>query len=364
MRLTVNDPKGFKSALKDICMVVEKKVTMPVLAHFRLYSKDGRTYMVATDIETSIKADITKSVSVEDPGDILLPAKFLKDYMAKQKGSFQIITSSVKEPDEPGYDPFGKIGNMKIATLPSSEFPVWPNVELEPSGIEPYLKSKLDKVINATGIGDTRYALNSVYFDFQNSQIVGTDGHRLSLVKMNSNHNEGKIVPRKSADVLRTFKTDPDIKIGEDHILFDYGDTMVLSRVMDGVYPQVEKILPGSFETAFSANREAFINALEAVVIVSKDRGNAVVMYCKFTEQELVIYADSPDLGHAEEKIPCRWDGRKEINFGVNGKFVIEALKVLTGEDVVLCFNGALDPIKIVDPEDPNILHIIMPIRK
>lgn len=356
MELTVTNLKEFKKAISTACLAIEKKNTMPVLSHVKICHEDNRTYLISTDIETSVKIDISKMVTDPKPGVAILPGKILKDYVSKVKQPFKIETIN---------NEWSKVGAMQIASLPAADFPAWPKIDkVEQTSIN-NLSDKIKLVLPMSGESDTRYTLNGLYFDFTESRLVGTDGHRLGLSTIYCDPCEPRIVPRKTVSILKTLKGDVSIQSGENHVVFNYDGISVLCRAIDGTYPTINNVLPKQFNSVCIVDRELLTETLSAVSLISRV-GNAILIYCiakNKLEQELVISASSPDIGEMEQRIPCIWDQQSEIQAGFNARYLLDALATFTGPEVVLCFNERLSPLKIVDPEDPEILHIVMPMR-
>jgi DNA polymerase-3 subunit beta len=358
MKLTVNNLKGFNAALKTAAQVVEKKSTMPVLSHVRLYQENDKTFFMSTNLETAVKVDISSTVCVEEAGDALIPAKVLKDYATKRKQEFMITTD----------ENWGTIGTMRVALLPSSDFPAWLDQGKERLGIITDLSQKIKQVFYAAGESDTRYTLNGLYFDFTNKRLVGTDGHRLALTAIDMNSEKPVIIKREAMKIMQTLKTDPEIATGDSHTLFDYGKGLmqILASNIVGTYPNVDNVLPKTFNSICAVNREALLQTIDRVSLVSRAKANEIGLYCRYLgpgKQELGIYTSNPDIGEAEEFIPCTWDPSAIIHFGVNGRYLMDCLKAMDCEEVVICYGGELTPIKIVDPENADSLHVIMPMR-
>lgn len=356
MELTVTNIKEFKKAITTACLAVEKKNTMPVLSHVRISHEDNRSYLISTDIETSIKIDISNMVVDPKPGAALVPGTMLKEYASKVKQPFKIETIN---------NDWTNIGAMRVASLSPDEFPVWPKLGKSDSGTILNLSDKVKSVLSSAGESDTRYTLNSLYFDFANSRISGTDGHRLAVTTMSCNPFEPRIVPRNTAKVLQKIKGDVSVQSGEKHVLFQYDGLSVLSRVIEGTFPNVDNVVPKKFNSVCVADRELLKETISAVAMISKSRSGVIVLYCRENEggSELVISASSPDVGEMEQTMPCVWDKFGEIYAGFNSKYILNALTTFSGTEVAICCTDSLSPFKLIDPENPELLHIIMPMR-
>lgn len=384
--------------LSNIQNIVEKKNTMPILSHFLLSvsqkhsEKDEEgTYIIATDLETAIKEPL--EITIEEEGKICVPARKLFEIVREIEGD--LIFEAI---DEQWLRVRAGTSDFRLACLPSSEFPAWPELsqsvlggekEEVPTnfGIEPsLLLEMIEKTIYSAGESDTRYTFNGLLFHMQKQKksltVVGTDGHRLALLtkplsKISPESlpdeigDKKMIVPRKAVSELRRFlsKTEyfsgspqPEVRIsiGRNHILFSFSGLKFLTRLIEGTYPNYEQVIPQSNEKKISLNRDAFIKALRRVSVMSRERANAVRI--DFGEDVLTISSSNPDIGEAKEEVPARYSGER-LTIGFNARYLIDSLSAIDSDNVMFEIQDPLSPALLIEEGEGDYKCVIMPMR-
>ncbi|NWF52348.1 MAG: DNA polymerase III subunit beta [Nitrospirae bacterium] len=402
--------------LSNIQNIVEKKNTMPILSHFLLSAEKKDSYIIATDLETALKEPI--DIELKEEGKICIPARKLFEIVREIEGD--LFFESI---DEQWIKVIAGNSNFRLACLPPNEFPVWP--ELSPtSGIEgeeieeidiasSQLHEMIEKTIYSAGESDTRYTLNGLLFhvtalsglaekngskhDAEHRMqhiltVVGTDGHRLALIKALCfvrsakaetipQYTERKmIVPKKALSEIRRFlsssgglnreeEEEVKIYIGKNYILLNVSGIKFLTRLIEGTYPNYEQVIPLSNEIKISLNREAFIKALRRVSVMSRERANAVRI--DFGDNILTILSSNPDIGEAKEELAIlstsSSSGGVDLSIGFNARYLIEALSAINSENVMLEIQDPLSSTLLCPAsgreEDENYKCVIMPMR-
>lgn len=352
--------------LSDIQGIVEKKTTMPILSHFLLDSMDN-PLIYATDLETAVKLPL--KAEVLDKGVVTVPARpFIS--MVKELDEEIVLESTEKQWITVSSGKY----RTRLASLDSQEFPRWPEIQ---EGIEITLSSSIiDRIIEsvsyAASENDTRYVFNGILLEIRGDSLkaVGTDGHRLALIKLpiGAEDSSGQveeikvILPKRAAMELRRLLKDGDVKlkVGKNHILFEISEGKFLTRVIEGTYPNYEQVIPKKVSKKFLCNKESLAKALKRASIISRDRSNAIKF--DINDNLLRISSSNPDVGEAEEEINVEYSG-ETFTIGFNARFILDALGEIDDENVLMAFNEPLGPSLLRGEKDDSYLCVIMPMR-
>ncbi len=370
MKITIAKTE-FQQKLSDIQSVVEKKSTMPILSHFLLKTSKSGSTITATDLETAIREPITAEVAAE--GALSVPARKLFEIVREVEGDIQIETE-----DSQWIRVKAGPASFRIACLPAEDYPLWPDMgsseQIEVKAKE--LARMIEKTAYAAGESDTRYTLNGILFHLKPSEreltIVGTDGHRMAVISMplegvSLSEEKKLIVQRKAATELGKFLEGAErvkMFLGKNHILFEVGDILFLTRLIEGSYPNYGQVIPSGNEKKVSVSREAFIRALRRVSVMSRERSNAVRMDAG--QDLLTLNSSNPDLGEAKDEVQARYGG-DPLSLGFNARYLIEALGAMEGENVTLELQDPLSPTLLKPEGEPagggTYRCVIMPMR-
>ncbi|MBI3593225.1 MAG: DNA polymerase III subunit beta [Nitrospirae bacterium] len=366
MKITV-EKNELQKRLSDIQNIVEKKNTMPILSHFLLIAEKGSSYITATDLETAFKEPIT--LNVLDEGRMCIPAKKLFEIVREMDGDITL---------ESGDSKWLKVkcgkSQFRLACLSYEEFPVWPSLSEGAEEVEIdslLLLEMIDKTLYAAGESDTRYVLNGLLFNIKTDgtlTVVGTDGHRLALSKkavgLKLKDEKRVIFSRKSLSELRRFLDDESkavkLAIGKNHIMFELKDIQFLTRLIEGTYPNYEQVIPSASEKIILVDRVLLMKSLRRVSIMSKERSSAVKV--DIESNAMGISASNPDLGEAKDEIVVDYSG-DPITLAFNARYILDALNVMSSEQIALKLNEPLSPTLIMENGREDYKYVVMPMR-
>ena len=365
MKITIAKQE-FQQKLSDIQSVVEKKSTMPILSHFLLKVSSTGSTITATDLETAIREPVQAAAQGE--GSLCIPARKLFEIVREIDGDITIETE-----DSQWIRVKAGPASFRIACLPAEDYPLWPDMgsseQIEVSA--PDLARMIEKTAYASGESDTRYTLNGILFHIRPAErdltIVGTDGHRMAVISMpleNVPAEEKKlIVQRKAATELGKFLEGAEkvkLFLGKNHILFQVGEVLFLTRLIEGSYPNYGQVVPANNEKKVTLSRESFIKALRRVSIMSRERSNAIRLDA--AEDKLTLSSSNPDLGEAKDEVQARYGG-DPLSLGFNARYLIEALAAMESENVTFELQDPLSPTLMRPEGDPSYKCVIMPMR-
>jgi DNA polymerase-3 subunit beta len=373
MKLRVTKDE-MQDKLSHIQNIAEKRNTMPILSHFLIDAGKKGSSIVATDIETALKEPL--DVTVEQEGKLCIPARKLFEIVKEMEGDLSLETI-----DEQWLRVKSGKSTFKIACLSPNEFPAWPVLgDAEEITINAtVLLEMIEKTIYSAGESDTRYTLNGLLFHTKPQEnvllIVGTDGHRLALLKkkIDSVMKEEKqiIVPRKAVSELRRFlpatkkseETDAPnvtILIGEKHMLFIVNGVQFLTRLIEGTYPNYENVIPLDNKKKMIIERDNFSRVLRRISVMSRERASAV--RCDLGQDMLVVSSSNPDLGEAKEEIAIDYKDDK-LSLGFNARYIIDALGAMISERVTFELQDPLSPVLMKEEGNEDYKCVIMPMR-
>lgn len=361
--------------------VVDKKSTMPVLANVLISVDSPNTVKVAaTDLYLSISGRVP--AEVQQGGSTAVPARDLFERLKMMPDGPVIInvTASGATEIKSGTSP----RRYRLHGLPGDSFPPLP----EPGPDAPSLEID-GKILGALIAGtqfsistdETRAHLNSALFEWDGEQIrmVTTDGHRLTkmeAVVSGKKATATMLIPLKAIAELRKLTDEASAAEGKSegggsltitqsgpNAFFSVGDTRFSVKLVDAQFPAYQQVIPHSSEFSVRAPRVAFTEALRAVSLAASDRTGGVKLALE--SGTMRITSESPESGDGFDEIPIDYEGRP-ITIGFNAKYLLDALSVLSEEEIVLLLSGELDPA-VVKPasDDPNrsFVGVVMPMR-
>jgi DNA polymerase-3 subunit beta len=375
MKFTITK-SNFLDGLLAVQNVVGTRTTLPVLNNALIVVDKDEIKLTATDLDLSIqknvKAEVTKT------GSTTLPIRRLVNIIRElPDGDVQLETD-----DKNVATVKSGSSHFKINGISADEFPPIQAGE----GNYPYhleqdlFRKMLKRVSYAASTDETRFVLNGVLLNFTDGKIavVATDGRRLAMVEQEMevpSKEEGELIlPAKLvAELLHILGERGTLKIyrREKQILFEIGvyaddkkelieigTVKIISKLIEGQYPNYKQVIPSQCEERVSIGREELMAALRRVSLVMTDRNGPTRL--TFAKNKLTISVKTPDVGEAEETISIKYTG-KEISVAFNGEFFIDPLKVLTNDEIYIELTDDLSP-GVVKCDIP-FLYVLMPMR-
>ena len=359
-------------AVSQAQSVVERRNTIPILANVLIEAEGEHVQFRATDLDIEV---VDKTVAqVERAGSTTVSAVTLHEIVRKLPDGalVTLIDDSAK----------GRItveagrSNFSLATLPKEDFPVMASSEYESNftAPAPVLRRLFDKSKFAISTEETRYYLNGVYMHVADSdggkvlRCVATDGHRLARIDADlpdgTTDMPGVIVPRKTVGELRKLLEDDDVQIAvsvsETKIRFATPEITLTSKVIDGTFPDYQRVIPAGNTRRLEVDASEFAKAVDRVSTVSSERSRAVKL--SLDEDRLVLSVNSPDSGAAEEELAVAY-GDERLEIGFNAKYLLEIASQVDRENAVFMFNSSGDPTLMREGNDTTAVYVVMPMR-
>ena len=370
MKLTIERSALLRS-LGHVQSVVERRNTIPILSNVKLDAAGGRLALNATDMDLDIAEQVDAEIGAE--GATTAPAHTLYEIVRKLPDGSQV------EIDAAGDGQMTlRAGRSRftLSCLPTEDFPMMTGGDyghtFKLSAQE--LRSLIDRTRFAISTEETRYYLNGIYlheFDSADTPVmraVATDGHRLASVEVplpeGATGMPGVIVPRKTVGELRKLidETGDDIEIAlsETKIRFSFDDAVLTSKLIDGSFPDYQRVIPQDNDKQLTVSCKPFAEAVDRVSAISSEKSRAVKL--ALTSGSLTLSASSPEHGNATEEIEVDYDGG-EIEIGFNSSYLLDIARQIDGDEAVFSMSDAASPTVLQKAGDPSAIYVLMPMR-
>jgi len=353
--------------LNLVAGVVERRQTLPILANVLVVLDDGWLSLTGTDLEVELVGRV-KLEGAADSGSATVPARKLADICRSLPEGCDIEFTAEN-------DKFvlrsGR-GRFTLSTLPAQDFP---NVE-DSIGIHKItlLQGQLRRLIDRTSFAmaqqDVRYYLNGMLWELRPDllRVVATDGHRLAMCTLNGEFSveETKqvILPRKGvlelARLLQDEEAEITLVIGNNHIRATTPEFTFTSKLVDGKFPDYDRVLPKNPEKSLTGAREALRQAFARTAILSNEKYRGVRL--NLSEANLQIVANNPEQEEAEEAVSVDYEG-DPLEVGFNVSYLLDILGVLGEENVRISLSDSSGSALLEEPENGDSLYVVMPMR-
>ncbi len=362
MKVVINKSE-LQKGVQVVQNVVTQRSTLPILSNILIETYKNKLKLTATDLDIGISCVV--DCVIEEEGSITVPAKKFADIIKELPQDETVI--SVKKNNIVTIE--SKKLYFKIIGLPKDEFPKLPSFKDNDSLVidQGVLKNMLTMTSFAISHDETRYVLNGIYFIVKNSilRLVATDGRRLAMMEKNidvpKNLEKKVVIPAKTIqELLRIIKEAGNIKInfGDNQIAFDQEDTIIISRLIDGEFPNYEQVIPKENKEKFIVKKDELILAAKRASLLTTQDSLAIKM--DILKDRLIISKSSPDIGESREELPAEYKGN-EFSIGFNPVFIIDVLKNMQEEFVKFEFT-APDKPAVLRTEN-NYTYVLMPMQ-
>tara|TARA_B100001996_G_scaffold338014_1_gene290239 strand:- start:1989 stop:3104 length:1116 start_codon:yes stop_codon:yes gene_type:complete len=351
--------------------VIEKKNTLPILSNVLLELKNNKLIVVATDLDLIFYDEINE-IKIEKEGSTTTSATILYDILRKISTNSD-ISFDLKNDNKLNLKTDNS--DFNLLCLPTDNFP---NFSDDFKDNEIVLnKSKLLSLLNKTKISisndDTRHYLNGVFFHlnkFQNKSYltgVATDGHRLSSssieIEKDINLNS-LILPKKTVFQLCTLLQETEekviIQMSTTKIQFKIGKSKLISKVIDGKFPDYRKVVPTNNDKILNVSSKDFINSIERVTTVSLDRKEGVKLV--INKNNIKLSVNSANSGEGNETIEAEY-GSDDLTISFNSKYLIDIASIIEDKNLKINLKDSVSPVLIQDKSDKNSYYVIMPMK-
>ncbi|MDR1026225.1 MAG: DNA polymerase III subunit beta [Lactobacillus sp.] len=358
--------------LSHVQSIVEKRNTIPVLSNVRIEAMGDGISFKATDMDTEITEIVDAKIA--ETGATTAPAHMLYDIVRKLSDGSEV---ELAFPDEKGQLTIAT-GRSKfsLSTIGVEDFPVISGDKLPVNFAmsRDELKDVIDRTKFAVSTEETRYYLNGIYIHAKNEgetkvlRVVATDGHRLACVESplpkGAEKLAGVIIPRKTVAEIRKLLDDAGteevaIALSENKIRFTMQDVTLTSKLIDGTYPDYERVIPTDNDKTLEIGVKNLAAAVDRVSVVA-ERTRAIKMLT--AKGKITITTSSPDLGSAMEEVEAKYDS-ESIEVGYNFRYLLDILNEVKGDEVQIKFADGSSPSILRDKSDASAIYVLMPMR-
>ena len=370
MKFSVEKNIIFKS-LAHVQSIVEKKNTLPILSNILIEAKENHLVLSATDMDISITDKL--NCNIVEMGSTTVSAHTLYDIIRKLPD-----TSEIEIISNDGKIMTLRAGKSKfsLGCLPKEDFPI---IEIGDLENELNIDSQnflqlIDKTRFAISNEETRYFLNGIYFHMKKIDqsnilsLVATDGHRLAKFDFDFEKSDldipGVIIPKKTVNELYKLLSNYDgsikINLNSNKMVFFVGDSILITKLIDGNFPDYKRVIPKDNNNILKINRQDFSSAVDRVSTITNDK--APVIKFKLLNNLMNMSSVNVESGTATEDIITNYSG-DEIEIGFNSKYMLEMVNNLEDDQIILSFKDSASPVIAIEESNPELTYVLMPMR-
>lgn len=352
--------------LSSVSSIVERRHTLPILSNLLLEAKENRIVLTATDLEMQISLSVNTDIGGELSTTV--SAKKLLDICRSLPEDAEITMATT---DSRIQVKTGK-SRFNLQTLPAADYPVMTKATGTSTVIsiaQRELKKLFKQVEFAMAQQDIRYYLNGLLFEVSgnNLNIVGTDGHRLSFTSTQLGQSYEKqevILPRKTVIELIKLLDESDEEVTIDltsgQANFSFSDIRLISKVIDGKFPDYTRVIPTGHQNTFTADRTSILLSMQRASILSNEKYRGIRMV--LGNNSLRLISTNSEQEEAEEELEIGYNG-DSLDIGFNVTYMIDVLNNVNAQNVVFSFADANSSCLVTVAEDENYKYVVMPMR-
>lgn len=373
MKITCSKDR-LNHAVQTVQKAVAAKATLPILSGIYLSAENNKLELQATDYELGICCTIDAQVDI--PGKIVISGRYFQELVKRLPGDTVEIASSTEDRT---IKIMAGTSQFNLLSLPADEFPVLKSLFDKQNGTsnltikDNVLRDLIKRTVFACATEESRPIFTGALLELTENDVrmVATNTHRLALKKSiteqtTNNSNLKIIVPSKVLNELARLlnselPVDVNICWEKNKVAFRFENVYLESRLIEGQYPDYNRVIPPEFGTTATINTALFIDAVERVSLMAKD-GEYNVIKFQFNTSEVIITSNNPDIGKAYETIPVSTEGT-DITIAFNAKYVTDILKNIGSPELLFSLNTPLSPASIRPVNDENYTYIITPVR-
>ena len=374
MEFKINSTDLLK-ALSHIHGIVEVRHTLPILSNIILEAKDDKLILSSTNLDIycsdKIKAEVLQS------GEVSVSAVTFFEIIKRLPSGSEVLM--IMEEGENEIRLTCGRSKFNLSTLKTDDFPIISDSDLSTNFVlsADELIRIIDKTKFAVSNEETRYYLNGIFLhkaernSIQFLRAVATDGHRLAQydipLPQGAEDITGIIIPKKTIYELRKVLDDANgdvsVSLNENKIKFSFNDLKVVSKVIDGTFPDYTKVIPQKNDKNFKTKNSDLKNAIDRVsaVAANEESKSKAIKFC-IENNSLSLSVESQSKGSANEMIDVNYSGDK-VDIGFNSKYIIDICNEVDGDEISISLSDSISPAIILDKTDENLFFVLMPMR-
>jgi DNA polymerase-3 subunit beta len=362
MKLQVTQ-ENLSRALTSVSRVASSRGTLPILANVLLKTVDGRLSIAATNLDIAITHFI--GAKIGESGAITVPARLMQDFVSSLPGGIIEL-----ELNDYKLHISTEQYNSVINGVSAEDYPVMPAIAEGthwkiPAG---ELKRGLQEVVFAASSDESRPVLTGVYMHTTEGRLylAATDSYRLAEQALTDmKETVSLLIPANALNDLLRILNDDDMSVEITHddqqVLFQVGDVELVTRLIEGKYPDYRKLIPAEFAVTAMLKRADLMNITKVSSLFARESAGSVTINFSEMDKKVSIRSVASQLGENTAEAEAVVTGEGTIT--LNSRYIMDALHALSGEQVQVACNGKLDPCVVTDPEAPDSVHLVMPLK-
>ncbi|OCS87896.1 DNA polymerase III subunit beta [Caryophanon tenue] len=362
--------------LNNAMRAVSSKTTIPILTGIKLDVTAEGLRLTGSDADVTIQTfiqpeeDGKQIINVEAPGSIVLQARMLHEIVRK------LPTNIVEIEVTDNFQTFIRSGKSEFHLIGSdaNEYPQLPELSNNEQFSIPsdLLKTVIRETVFAVATSESRPVLTGVHWQTTENELicVATDSHRLARRKVTVDNlptGQNVVIPGKSLNELNKILDDSstavEIALTSQQVLFKTNEVLFFSRLLEGNYPDTSRLIPNEYKTNVTINGKLLLQAIDRASLLAREDRNNVVRFETVGDNSVEISSNSPEIGKVKEQIAVEQAEGEELKISFSAKYMMDALKAIDGQDVMIQFTGAMKPFILRSIHDDAILQLILPVR-
>ena len=358
--------------LNSVSKALSSKNLIPILSGIKFDLTDNGLFLSASDNDISVETFIKKDEleTIDSVGSTVVTGKYILEIIRKLEGmvvNFELLD---------GIKILISCGNSEF-NLNCRDANEFPNLNLEEKK-EPIIirkddfKTLINKTSFAVSTQETRPILTGINFIIKENllECIATDSYRLAKKHLNldvkAQEDINIVIPGKNlielTKILEDNEANIEMHVFSNKVLFKYDNILFQTRVLSGNFPDVNRLIPSSFELSIKTNTNELFNVIDRAALLTSEKDKNIIKF-ECIENEAIVSSNSPEIGKVEEKIEIEKDNDKEIKIAFSSKYMMDALRTIESDKVIVNFNNDVNPIIILDEDDNTLLQLILPIK-
>ena len=365
------------AGLNDVMKAVSSKTTVPILTGIKIDVTNEGVSLTGSDQDITIQTFIPEEengeqvMTITATGSIVLQARMFNEIVRK------LPTNEVEIEVTNGFATYIRSGKSEFHLIGQDaiEYPLLPEVSDEEQFTIPadLLKSIIRETVFAVATSESRPVLTGVNWNIHDGELicVATDSHRLARRKTKLEQLpsgvSSVVIPGKSLNELNKILGDStnlvQVVMTNQQVLFKADNMLFFSRLLEGNYPDTSRLIPESYQTNVTINGKSLLQAIDRASLLAREDRNNVVRFETLEGNAIEISSNSPEIGKVQEQIQVESLEGETLKISFSAKYMMEALKAIDGQDVIIQFTGAMRPFILRSVHDDAILQLILPVR-
>lgn len=362
--------------LNNAMRAISSKTTIPILTGIKLDVTAEGLRLTGSDADITIQTFVKTEengkqiIHVDEPGSIVLQARMLHEIVRK------LPTNQVEIEVGAGLQTIIRSGKSEFHLIGSdaNEYPQLPELANNEQFSIPsdLLKTVIRETVFAVSTSESRPVLTGVHWQTKEEQLVcvATDSHRLARRKVTVENvpvGQNVVIPGKSLNELNKILDDStdlvNVALTSQQVLFKTNEVLFFSRLLEGNYPDTSRLIPDDYQTNVTINGKSLLQAIDRASLLAREDRNNVVRFETVSQNTVEISSNSPEIGKVKEEIAVENLEGEELKISFSAKYMMDALKAIDGQDVMIQFTGTMKPFILRSIHDDAILQLILPVR-